>query len=133
MGSAPLIIDSSALIAILRDEPEAGAFKRAMQSADTLQMSTATALEVYLVERAGRSDRVTAFLAASGIQLVPFDGSHLDAARRALVRYGKGSRHPAQLNFGDCMAYALAKVTGEPLLFKGDDFTHTDVEPAYAP
>ena len=128
-----MIIGSSAVIAILRDEPEAGAFARAMQSADPLRMSTATALEVYLVERAERSDRVAAFLAATGIELVPFDGSHLDAARRALVRFGHGSRHPAQLNFGDCMAYALAKETGEPLLFKGDDFTHTDVEPAYRP
>lgn len=67
------------------------------------------------------------------IELAPFDVVQLDAARAAGARYGKGTRHPAQLNFGDCMSYALAKVSGEPLLFKGDDFTYTDVEPAYRP
>ena len=128
-----MIVDASAVIAILRDEPEAESFARAMQAADTLKMSTATALEVYLVERAERADRVAAFLSATGVELVPFDGIHLNAAREALTRFGRGSRHPARLNYGDCMSYALAKVTGEPLLFKGDDFTHTDVEAAWTP
>lgn len=67
------------------------------------------------------------------LEIVPFDGRQVREARIAHARFGKGTGHPAQLNFGDCMSYALAKVTGEPLLFKGDDFAHTDVEPAYRP
>jgi ribonuclease VapC len=66
---------------------------------------------------------------ALGISVVEFGSKELDEARRAFALYGKG-RHPARLNFGDCMAYALAKSHGEPLLFKGDDFARTDVEPA---
>ncbi|MEJ7793985.1 MAG: type II toxin-antitoxin system VapC family toxin [Nocardioides sp.] len=118
---------------MLRDEPEAGAFMGLVAAAPTPKVSTTTLLEVFLVEGAARQERIDAFLREAGVRGVPFDMAHLEAARDAHSRYGKGSRHPAKLNFGDCMAYALAKVTGEPLLFKGDDFTHTDVEPAYRP
>lgn len=66
------------------------------------------------------------------IVVVPFEPGHAEIARLAFRTYGKGSQHPARLNYGDCMAYALAKATGRPLLFKGDDFPHTDVTPALA-
>ncbi|MGI8522869.1 MAG: type II toxin-antitoxin system VapC family toxin [Nocardioides sp.] len=123
-----MIIDSSALVAILHDEAEAAAFVRVMEQATTLKMSTCTALEVYLVERPGRADRLDDFLAGAQIELVAFDVEQLRLARSAHVRFGRGCGHPAKLNFGDCFSYALAKTTGEPLLFKGDDFTHTDVQ-----
>lgn len=128
-----MILDSSAVVAVMNAEPESEDFARLLEASDGTRMSTATALEVYLVMRPGRAREVAEFLTEAGVELVPFDEHHLHAARAALTSYGRGSRHPAGLNFGDCMAYALAKVTGEPLLFKGDDFTHTDLEPAYRP
>jgi len=88
-------------------------------------------MEVYLVLRPSRAKDVDECLREAEIELAPFDAAQLQAAQRASASYGKGTGHPAQLNFGDCMAYALAKVTGEPLLFKGDHFVHTDVEPAH--
>ncbi len=69
-------------------------------------------------------------LTTSGVELLPVDRAHVLAAREAWTRFGRGSGSPARLNYGDCFAYAAAKVTGEPLLFKGDDFTHTDIEAA---
>lgn len=96
-------------------------------------MSVANVLETSIVVEsrggtvAGRE--FDAFLDRVGIALVPVTAEHVEAARHAWRRFGKGN-HRAELNFGDCLAYALAKTTGEPLLFKGEDFTHTDVEPA---
>ena len=128
-----MILDSSAVVAVMNGEPESAAFVQLLEASDHTSMSTASALEVHLVMRPARAREVTEFLTEAAVELVPFDEAQLDAARTALASYGRGSRHPAKLNFGDCMAYALAKVTGQPLFFKGDDFSHTDVEPAYRP
>lgn len=125
-----MILDTSAVVAILAGEDEGPDFVRAIAAARRVSMSTATALEVSLVSRSGRSRAVNAWIEAAGVELVPFDRTHLTVAQQAHATYGKGQGHPAQLNFGDCMSYALAKVTDEPLLFKGDDFTHTDITPA---
>ena len=125
-----MILDSSAILAILNDEPDAPVFARAIESADRVLMSSGTVLEATIV--AGRPRRVVLdrFLAQIAVVVLPVDAEHLDVARDAWTRFGRGSGSKAKLNFGDCFAYAAAKVTGEPLLFKGDDFTHTDIEAA---
>ncbi|MFA6267761.1 MAG: type II toxin-antitoxin system VapC family toxin [Pseudolabrys sp.] len=126
-----MVIDSSALIAILRHEPERDGFKRAIYRASIRLMSTVTKLEASMVAsgtrgRAGLSE-LDALLGDLQVKIVPFDDHHAMIARDAFVRYGKG-RHPAGLNFGDCASYALAMAEAEPLLFKGTDFGATDVE-----
>ena len=125
-----MIVDSSALVAIARVEPEAEAFLAVMRSAATLSTCAPTALETSMVLGADQRERLADFLASQMIEVVPFAAEHLDAAQRAFAVYGKGGGSRAQLNYGDCMSYALAKVSGEPLLFTGDDFTHTDITPA---
>lgn len=129
-----MIIDTSAVIAILRDEPEAAAFATAIAEAATPRMSAATYLETAIVIDAAGDPIVSRateeFLAVSRIEIEPVTRHHADLARAAYRDYGKGSGHPAQLNFGDCFAYALAAERREPLLFKGDDFVHTDLSPA---
>ena len=125
-----MIVDSSALVAIARVEPEAETFLAVMRSAATLSTGAPTALETTMVLGVDQRERLTDFLASQMIDVVPFAADHLDAAQLAFAAYGKGGGSKAQLNYGDCMSYALAKVTGEPLLFKGDDFTHTDITPA---
>lgn len=80
-----------------------------------------------------REHALHAFLDGQNIEVAAFTKPHLRAAQDAFAAYGKGGGSKAQLNFGDCMSYALARVTGEPLLFKGDDFTHTDIEAAWLP
>ncbi len=126
-----MVIDSSALIAILRREPEAAAFRVAILGAAVRLMSAMTKLEASMVAMGRRGlgaiAALDALLAELSIVVVPFDDHHADIARDAFVRYGKG-RHPAALNFGDCAAYALAIAEAEPLLFKGTDFGSTDVE-----
>jgi ribonuclease VapC len=128
-----VILDSSALIAILRDEPERGAFNEAIAQAATRQMSVATFVETSIVIEASRGYEglrdFDLFVAAAGIELAAVDAEQAQIAREAFRTYGKG-RHAAGLNFGDCFSYALAKATGLPLLFKGDDFSRTDIEPA---
>ena len=126
-----MVIDSSALIAILRKEPEREAFKRTIYGAGVRLLSAVTKLEASMVAagtrgRAGLSD-LDDLLADLQIEIVPFDDDQAEIARDAFVRYGKG-RHRAGLNFGDCAAYALAIAEAEPLLFKGTDFGATDVE-----
>lgn len=128
-----MVIDSSALIAILVNEPEAEQFKLAIDQDPVRMISTATVLETAIVARqrsgeAGTSqlNRVLGRLPA---QIVPFDLDQLVWARYALETYGRG-RHPAKVNFGDCFRYALAKSSGEPLLFKGSDFSLTDLKSA---
>lgn len=122
-----MIVDTSAAVALLRDEPEAGAFLAALQSADAVRMSAASVLELAIVTRAAGPELVDDFVEGLGIQVLAVDAEHLRWARVALARYGRGSGSPARLNYGDCFAYAAARVTGEPLLFKGQDFVHTDV------
>ncbi len=128
-----MIVDTSALIAILHDEPEAAAFGLALTEAVAVSMSAATLVELTMVAegRAGRpmGDRVNRLLASAKVEVVPFTAEHAALAAEGWRRYGKG-RHPAGLNLGDCFAYALARSRGEPLLFKGTDFAQTDVKAA---
>lgn len=128
-----MIVDTSALIAILRDEPDASAFGIALTEAGAVSMSAATLVELTLVAegRAGQpmGDQVNRLLASARVEVVPFTAEHAALAADGWRRYGKG-RHPAGLNLGDCFAYALAQSRGEPLLFKGTDFAQTDVKAA---
>jgi ribonuclease VapC len=127
-----MIIDTSALIAILRAEPDAARFARALaSSAQPKQISAANYLEAAIVIDGARdaiaSRRLDDLIAKAGIVIAPVTAEHAVIARAAYRDFGKGSGHPAGLNFGDCFAYALAKATGETLLFKGDDFAQTDI------
>ena len=128
-----MIIDSSAVLAILFSEPDARRHAGAIMAASPCRMSVANVLEASIaVERRGGNTAardLDTFLETAEVELVPVTVEHLEAARRAWRRFGKGN-HPAALNFGDCFAYALARSTGEPLLFKGEDFTRTDIEAA---
>ena len=128
-----MIVDSSAVLAILFSEPDARRHAGAIMAASPCRMSVANALEASIVvERRGgdaAAHELDALLESAEVELVPVTVEHLEAARRAWRRFGKGN-HPAKLNFGDCFAYALAKATGEPLLFKGEDFAQTDIEAA---
>jgi len=125
-----MIVDTSALIAILLEEPEGHLFDVVILNAADCRISTASYLEAAMVMLARRgSDGVRALdllLLRCVIEMVPFTESHARLARFAFERYGRGY-HPAKLNFGDCMAYALAKDSGEELLFKGTDFAQTDI------
>lgn len=125
-----MIIDTSAAVALLRGESEAEEFVAAMDCAPVVRMSAASVLELAIVTRVSGPGVVDAFVAGMGVQVLAVDAEHLRWARDALLRFGRGSGSPARLNYGDCFSYAAAKVTGEPLLFKGDDFVHTDVESA---
>jgi ribonuclease VapC len=129
-----MIIDASALIAILRDEPEAADCAAAIEAASSRRVSAANFLETAIVIDASRdpvaSRRFDDLLHEAGIVIEPVTEAQARIAREAYRDYGRGSSHPARLNFGDCFAYALARESGEPLLFKGEDFAHTDVMPA---
>jgi len=129
-----MIIDSSAVIGIFNSEPEADELEDALISARNRRMSAATLVELYVVidgkRDPVRSARLDELLQRSDVEIVDVTAEQASIARAAHRDYGKGSGHPARLNFGDCFSYALAKVTGEPLLFKGDDFGHTDLTPA---
>jgi ribonuclease VapC len=128
-----LIVDTSALIAILRDEPDAESFAFALAAATEPRMSVANYLETAIVIDSSRdpvaSRQVDNLVAKAGMTLEPVTAEQAQVARAAYRDFGRGSGHPAKLNFGDCFAYALAKCTDEPLLFKGNDFTHTDIVP----
>ena len=128
-----MIVDSSALIAVVNRESDAGRYEEAMLAAPDCRMSVANILEACMVVE-GRGGvaaghELDIVLAQAGIEAVPVTLEQLEAARQAWRRFGRGN-HPAVLNFGDCFAYALARVTGEPLLFKGDDFPQTDIRAA---
>lgn len=129
-----MIIDTSALLAILLQEPEAERFARAIAGAARRLLSAATLLETGIVLQARYGDEggrdLDLLVLKLGIEIAPVTERQAGIARRAYRRYGKGQRHPAGLNFGDCFAYALATDTGEPLLFKEEDFALTDVEQA---
>ncbi|WP_371818687.1 type II toxin-antitoxin system VapC family toxin [Rhodomicrobium sp. Az07] len=129
-----IAVDSSALVAILRLEPDAKALLGALVAARGRVISALNVLETSLVLAGREGDGsvfapLDAFIAEAGIEIVSFDAGQAAAARAAFLRYGKG-RHPAALNFGDCAAYALARSRGVPLLFKGDDFAKTDIAAA---
>jgi ribonuclease VapC len=123
-----VILDSSAVVAVLRAEPEADAFRRSIESSDAVAISAATLVELSLVVGPDRQAVLDRFLAVAGAVVEPVDAEQASIARRAAIRFGRGSGSPARLNFGDCFAYALASATGRPLLCKGDDFVHTDLE-----
>ena len=129
-----MIVDTSALIAILRDEPEARACASAIESSAIRRVSAANFVETALIIDASRdpvaSRRFDDLIREAQITVEPVTEAQARIAREAYRDFGKCSGHPAKLNFGDCFAYALAKVTAEPLLFKGDDFARTDIEPA---
>jgi ribonuclease VapC len=125
-----VIVDSSALVSILRQEPDALVFAEALERSAVVRVSAATLLETSLVIGPSRQPDLETLIDASGLEVVAFDGAQWRVAREAHATYGRGSGSPVRLNLGDCFSYALAKVTGMPLLFKGEDFTHTDVEPA---
>jgi ribonuclease VapC len=131
-----MVIDTSALLSILQNEPERRAFVEAIEAADAPVMSVATFVEVSMVIQArhgaeGLSD-LDLFIDRAGTELVGVDVEQAKLARHAFGRFGKG-RHPAGLNFGDCFAYALAHARGEPLLYKSNDFSQTDAVAAVPP
>jgi ribonuclease VapC len=125
-----MVIDTSALVAMLNDEPEAERIETAVEADPVRLMSTASYVETAIVietrfgEPGGRE--LDLWLHRAAVDLVSVDSDQADAARVAYRTYGKG-RHRAGLNYGDCFSYALAKVSGEPLLFKGDGFARTDI------
>jgi len=125
-----MVLDTSALLAILLDEPERRAFTEAIEAAEGRLLSAASFVEVSMIlESRHGAEGVRALdrlLAAAHIEIVPVDPPQGMAAREAFRQFGKG-RHPAGLNYGDCFSYALAKCRDEPLLCKGRDFSQTDV------
>jgi ribonuclease VapC len=129
-----MILDSSALLAILRDEPEAAAFAEAIERDPNRQISAVNYVEAAAVIDTARdpiaSRRFDELLREAEVVIESVTEAQAQIARQAYRDFGKGSGHPARLNFGDCFAYALAKVKREPLLYKGGDFAHTDVRPA---
>lgn len=132
-----IAIDTSALIAIFRLEPEADRFLKAIVGADSRVISALSLLEASMVMSGGAYgpaafEPLDEFLAEAGVEVVAFDAEQARLARAAFLRYGKG-RHKAALNLGDCASYALARARSAPLLFKGEDFPHTDVIAAAPP
>jgi ribonuclease VapC len=129
-----MIVDTSALLAILRDEPEAEVCARAIESSAVRRVSAGNFVEAAVIIDASRdpiaSRRFDDLLKEAHIAVEPVTEAQARIAREAYRDFGKGSGHPARLNFGDCFAYALAKATGEPLLFKGNDFAQTDINSA---
>ncbi len=128
-----MILDTSALVSIIIEEP---GYERLLQKANTANVTLVGAplafeAAMVLSARLGRDARSTlhGLLRTIGAEIVPFTEEHYEAAVSAFLRYGKG-RHPAGLNFGDCMSYAFARVSGLPLLYTGDDFSKTDIQSA---
>ncbi len=127
-----MIVDTSALVAILRAEPEAATYADAIENAATRRISATNFVEAAVVIDGSRdpiaSRRFDDLCREAELIIEPVTEAQARTAREAYRDFGKGSGHPAKLNFGDCFAYALAKIAGEPLLFKGDDFSQTDVQ-----
>jgi ribonuclease VapC len=131
-----MILDSSAIIAILNGEPGSAALSQAVETAERVRIAAPTLVELFIVADRARDPRARTalddLLRALELEVEPFTAEHAAIARQAHRDYGRGSGHPAQLNFGDCFSYALAKSSGETLLYKGDDFVHTDIRSARA-
>lgn len=129
-----MVLDTSALIAILAAEPEADVFADAIVDATNRMLSAGSLLETAIVIEARHgiagSEKLDELLQAAEVRIEPVTADQVSVARLAYRTYGKG-RHPAGLNYGDCFAYALAKISGEPLLFKGEDFSRTDIAVAF--
>jgi ribonuclease VapC len=132
-----MVVDTSAVIAFLRDEPEAGRIERAFAAASVVRLSALNAFECRVVARRqyGQAmlDGLETLLVKIGARIDAFDADQAVLAYDAYRRYGKGSGHAAKLNIGDCAAYALPNSTGLPLLFLGNDFARTDIEAAMKP
>lgn len=128
--SRAIVVDTSAIVAIIEAEPEAPAFELALEQAQTKTVAAPSVIEAMMVlsrkRGADSANVVMGMLRAFEIQVVAFDEHFIPVAFNAFLRFGKG-RHPAGLNFGDCFSYALAHSRGEPLLFKGQDFSATDL------
>jgi len=125
-----MVIDASAIIAILKEEPGYEVLRDAIIADPDPKMSAVTAVELHIVMTTGLEfapDAVRGVLRTLGIRLIPFDEPQSRIASRAHDTYGRRAISPAKLNFGDCLTYALAAHLGEPLLFVGNDFTHTDI------
>ncbi|MCM0020497.1 MAG: type II toxin-antitoxin system VapC family toxin [Tagaea sp.] len=132
-----MIVDSSALIAILRKEDESPSFLAAIEASSMRSISAVNLVESSIVAQRSGGAAGEAILDELVVRFelhpVSVDLRQMEIAREAHRRFGKGTGHPARLNFGDCFAYALAKATGRPLLYKGADFALTDIEPAVNP
>ena len=129
-----MIVDSSAIIAVLKQEPEAASFAALMANDPRVRISAANYVEAgVVIDRAGpvASRGLDQFIDDAQISIEPVSARQAEVARQAYRDFGKGSGHPAGLNFGDCFAYALAVESGEPLLYKGDDFVHTGIAAAW--
>ncbi len=128
-----MVVDSSAILAVLLNEPERNAFTDALSADAVRLMSSVNVLEAAVVVSSRKgphgAHELDLLIHRAEIEVMPFTPDHLRLARDVYERYGKG-RHPAGLNLGDCCAYALARYTGERLLFKGNDFPRTDVTAA---
>jgi ribonuclease VapC len=129
-----MILDTSAVIAILKNEPEAQAFSEAIEAAKEVRISAASYLESNIVVGKFKDPilraRLEEILENPGLLIEPVTFAQAKIAWQAYRDYGKGSGHPANLNFGDCFSYALTRDKREPMLYKGDDFGHTDIQPA---
>lgn len=128
-----MVIDTSAVLAILQREPESARFAALIEADPIRLISAVSVLEAGMIAEVRKGEagalELDNLLLRGQLQTVPFDAEQAGIARLAFRRFGKG-RHPAGLNFGDCAAYALASSRGEPLLFKGEDFPQTDIAPA---
>lgn len=129
-----IVVDSSAILAILQDEPERANFEGAIETATRALVSAVSVLESGILIRARRGRdglaKLRTFFAIAGLETAPFDAEQVAAALTAFSLYGKGLHPKARLNLGDCASYALAKTYNAPLLFKGEDFRATDIRPA---
>ena len=129
-----MIVDTSAIVAILRNEPDAAQFAEAIDAAKIRRVSAVNLVEAAVVIDGSRDPVATRkfdeFIREAALKIEVVDAEQARIAREAYRDFGKRSGHPAGLNFGDCFAYALAKATNEPILFKGRDFTHTDLTSA---
>jgi ribonuclease VapC len=129
-----MIVDSSAMVAVIKREPDWLSLSERMDSADRLHISAASYLETAIVldglRNPARSAELDDLIEEIGMVIEPVTVEQAKIARQAYRDYGKGSGHPANLNFGDCFSYALAREKREPMLWKGDDFGHTEIRPA---
>lgn len=128
-----MVLDASAIVSILLQEPGFRALAEKINDADPVLIGAPTVFEAAIVLENKKADqggaRLKAFLRDEDIEVIPFGEDHQRAALSAFLRFGKG-RHPAQLNFGDCLAYAIADIADQPLLYVGDDFSKTDIKAA---
>jgi ribonuclease VapC len=126
-----MVVDTSAVMAILRQEPDASAYAQSIETANVRLISAVSVLEAGILAVSRKGDEgareLDSLLLAAELEVVPFDGEQAAVARDAFRRFGKG-RHAANLNFGDCAVYALVATRAESLLFKGDDFSVTDLQ-----